>query len=98
MTQDDQTTTISEGMTGYIQKNPYYSSISTEDLTIVEFVENNELKTYTMFNDHVVNGIQLYRYNVISINSLQNPLENLDFDFSDVFIEQISDNEFKVIC
>ena len=96
ITQNDQTESVSESVSVHIQIDPYYTSITSGNTTIVEIIEDDLLKTYTMDNTHIVNGKQLYSKGTVLIDEIQDPFSDLEFDLSKVEVTEINRNEFQI--
>lgn len=86
----------SESITAYAQQEPYYAIIETEDMMIVETMNENNINTYIMEKDNQVNGIQLYEFNQTMIEESNNPLSNLDINLNKVNVKKISSSNFEV--
>ena len=96
VTQDEETESVTETMTGQVQIDPFYTSITSGDITVVEIINDDVLETYTMDSNYVVNGLQLYTKETLLIESIDDPLSDLDFDFSEVEVTRININEFQI--
>jgi len=96
ITQNNQKESVKESITVLTQKDPYYVEFTAGDIKEVQYIHNNSLRTYTLDNSFVVNGLQLYEVNSVSLDSIDNPLDNLEFDLSKVEVKKITRNRYKI--
>lgn len=96
ITVDHQTETYRESITMLTQADPYYTSVTSGGITTVLCVQNDQLYRYTMNHRHVANGIQLYERQELSMSTLEDPLSDIEVDFSDALIAKTNENEYKV--
>ena len=96
VTQNEQTKTVIDSMIGSVQKQPYYESVTSSNLTFVKIIEDDVLKRYTMNHNDVVNGIQLYSLETFALDSIEDQLISLQFDSSQFEVTKINRNEFKL--
>ena len=96
VTRNEQTETVVDSMIGSVQKEPYYESVRSNNLTFVMIVEDDVLKRYTMNHNDVVNGIQLYSLETFALDSIEDQLISLQFLSSQFEVTKINRNEFKL--
>lgn len=87
---------MNETVIANFQKDPFYVQMTYNDITTLQY-EDNDLVTNVTFDHHnQVNGIQLYEISQYTNEPISDPLDDLDFDLSKVDIKKISGSHYRI--
>lgn len=78
------------------QVDPFYTVMTSGDITTVSIVQDNELHTYTMNRKQVVNGLQLFDESILHMDEIDNSLSTIGFDLNNVNVTKVNKDEFII--
>ncbi len=96
ITIDNEAASFQESFVILTQLDSAYTLVTSGDYTIVTYQKDDVIYQYSINHHHLINGVKLYDRQTLSMESLKDPLSELEFDFNHVDVTKVSANEYKV--